>query len=149
MDKEQIAQRANELTNAMRKFRRTNFITRDSSGLKNSEKHFLWLLATLNNGQPVMPSEVARKLEVTLAAITHRINSLEKQGYIVRSPSPDDRRVVFISLSDKGTEMVDALKKSYWEKICGLVEYLGDKDSSDLIALIVKVSEYVKKTGGT
>jgi DNA-binding MarR family transcriptional regulator len=108
----------------------------------------LWLLATLNNGKPVTPSEAAKNLGVTLAAITHRINSLEEQGYVVRSPSPDDRRVVFISLSSKGAEMLDTVRKGYFEKIRGLVEYLGEEDSSVLIALLAKISDYVKKTGG-
>ncbi|NCO65479.1 MAG: hypothetical protein COW32_07940 [Candidatus Aquicultor secundus] len=145
MDKEQITERARELQSAMNMFRRTNFITKDNSGLRHSEKYFMWLLATLNKGAPVMPSEAAKELNVTLAAITHYINSLEKQGYVTRSSSPEDRRVVFVSLSDKGAEMVAAMREKHSEKIYGLVEYLGDKDSSELIALMTKISKYVKK----
>jgi DNA-binding MarR family transcriptional regulator len=145
MNKELITQLAYELGSAINTLRRTNFTTRDVSGLKHSEQYFLWLIATLNNGKPVMPSEAAKKLGVTLAAITHHINSLEEQGYVVRSPSPSDRRAVFISLSDKGAEMVDTLRKSYLEKIRGLVEYLGDKDSSELVVLLNKISEYAKQ----
>ncbi len=144
-DKEQITERAQELQSAMSTFRRTNFMTKDNSGLRHSEKYFMWLLATLNNGEPVMPSEAAKKLNVTLAAITHYINSLEKQGYVSRSSSPEDRRIVFVSLSDKGRQMVDAQKQIHAEKMYGLIEYLGDKDSSALIALMSKISEYIKK----
>lgn len=146
MDKDQITKRAYELENALHALRRTHFAKKDDSGLRFFEQKFLWLLSTLNNGGPVMPSEAAKKLGVTLSAITHRINSLEEQGYIVRSPSPDDRRVVFITLSDKGTEMLQATRKSYLEKMYGLVEYLGDKDSSALIALLTKISDYNKRT---
>ncbi len=145
MDKEQITERAQELQSAMNMFRRTNFIAKDNSGLRHSEKYFMWLLATLNKGGPVMPSEAAKELNVTLAAITHYINSLEKQGYVSRSSSPEDRRVVFVSLSDKGAQMVDAQRNKHAEKMRGLVEYLGDKDSSELISLMIKISEYIKK----
>ncbi|MHB8840437.1 MAG: MarR family winged helix-turn-helix transcriptional regulator [Candidatus Aquicultor sp.] len=144
MDKEQITERAHELQSAMNMFRRTNFITKDDSGLRHSEKYFMWLLATLNKGEPVMPSEAAKVLNVTLAAITHHINSLEKQGYVTRSSSPEDRRVVFVSLSDKGAEMVAAMRKSHFEKMYGLVDYLGDKDSAELLALMAKIAEYMK-----
>lgn len=146
MDEKQIEERAHELLNAMHMLRRTHFASKDDSGLKNSEKYILWLLATLNNGKPVMPTEAAKHLNVTIPAITHRINSLEKLGYVVRAQSPNDRRVILISLSDKGRQMVSKLKNSQFEKIRGLVQYLGDKDSSELISLITKISNYAKKT---
>lgn len=147
MNEQQISERASRLESSMRSLRHAKFLAADDSGIKRSEKYILWLLATLNDGRPVRPSEAAKKLDVTLAAITHHINSLAKQDLIVRSASPDDRRVVLISLSEKGAEMVEALRKSYWKKICGLVEFLGDKDSSELINLIARIHEYAKETG--
>ena len=144
MNKQQITKRAGRLESAMRSLKHTKFLARDDSGLKDSEKYILWMLATLNDGKPVTPSEAAKKLNVTLAAITHHINSLEEQELVARSASPDDRRVTFISLSDKGAAMVETLRKSYWKKICGLVEYLGDEDSSELINLITKIHDYLK-----
>jgi DNA-binding MarR family transcriptional regulator len=102
------------------------------------------MLAMINNGKPIRPSEAAKKLDVTVAAITHRLNSLEKEGYIVRTSSPTDRRVVFISLSEKGAETVSILKNIHRESICGLVEYLGDEDSVNFINLLGKISNYYK-----
>jgi len=149
MDKREITERAGRLESAMRSLKQTKFLARDDSGVKDSEKYILWMLATLNDGQPETPSEAAKKLNVTLAAITHHINSLEEQKLVVRSASPDDRRVTLISLSDTGATMVETLRKSYWKKICGLIEYLGDEDSSELIALMTKISDYVKETSGS
>jgi DNA-binding MarR family transcriptional regulator len=140
-------QHAYELAHALKTFRRTTLIVRDNSGLKNAEKFFLLLLASLNNGAPVKPSEAAKELNVTLAAVTHYINSLEGQGLVVRTPSPDDRRVVLVSLSERGKETVDSLRKIHLEEIRGIVEYLGDKDSAAFVALITKITEYVKQTG--
>lgn len=148
MNSKQITQRATQLEGAIRSFKRTKFMTEDGSGLKGSEKYILWMLATLNNGKPVMPSEAAKELDVTLAAITHHINSLEKLKLLVRSHSSEDRRVIFISLSEKGMEVAEALRNSYWKRICDLVEYLGDGDSAELISLITKISSYFKETGG-
>lgn len=146
MDKRRITERAGRLESAMRSLKQTKFLARDDSGVKDSEKYILWMLATLNDGRAVTPSEAAKKLNVTLAAITHHINSLEEQKLVVRSASPDDRRVTLISLSDTGAAMVETLRKSYWKKICGLVEYLGDEDSSELIHLITKIHEYLKRS---
>lgn len=146
MNKRQVTERASRLESAMRSLKHTKFLAQDDSGLKDSEKHILWMLATLNAGRAVTPSEAAKKMNVTLAAITHHINSLEEQQLVVRSASPDDRRVTLISLSETGAAMVETLRKSYWKKICGLVEYLGDEDSSELIQLITKIHEYLKQS---
>jgi len=144
MNTQQITERAHELESAIRGLKHTKFLAGDDSCLKDSEKYILLMLATLNDGRPVRPSEAAKKLNVTLAAITHLINSLEEQELVTRAASPDDRRMVFISLSAKGAAMADALRKSYWKKICGLVEHLGDKDSGELVALMNKISVYIK-----
>lgn len=147
MNMRQVTERAHELESAIRGLKHTKFLAGDDSGLKDSEKYILWMLATLNEGRPVRPSEAAKKLNVTLAAVTHLINSLEERELVTRAASPDDRRMVFISLSTKGAAMADALKKSYWKKVCGLVEHLGVRDSGELIALMNKISAYVKDAG--
>ena len=46
--------------------------------------------------------EVAKKMGVTVGTLTIAMNSLVKKGYVNRSRSSTDRRVVLISLSEKG-----------------------------------------------
>jgi len=48
------------------------------------------------------PSAVARELMLTLGTVTTSLNKLEKKGYIIRTRSSVDRRVVHLSLSKKG-----------------------------------------------
>ena len=48
------------------------------------------------------PSAVAKELMLTLGTVTTSLNKLEKKGYIVRTRSSVDRRVVHLSLSKKG-----------------------------------------------
>lgn len=47
-------------------------------------------------------SSIAKELSVTVGTLTISMNSLVKKGYVVRSRSTEDRRVVHISLSEKG-----------------------------------------------
>ena len=47
-------------------------------------------------------TSVARTLGVTTGTLTIAINSLVKKGYVDRVRSEEDRRVVLISLSEKG-----------------------------------------------
>ena len=47
-------------------------------------------------------SSIARELSVTVGTLTIAMNSLVKKGYVERTRGLEDRRVVYISLSEKG-----------------------------------------------
>ena len=47
-------------------------------------------------------SSVAKSLSVTVGTLTIAVNNLVKKGYVHRVRSEADRRVVLISLTDKG-----------------------------------------------
>lgn len=50
----------------------------------------------------VTPSEISKALMVTLGTVTTCLNKLEAKGYIVRARSNIDRRVVHLTLTQKG-----------------------------------------------
>lgn len=45
---------------------------------------------------PLTPTELARRLGVTTAAITTSIDRLTAVGHVTRSPNPDDRRGILV-----------------------------------------------------
>lgn len=47
-------------------------------------------------------SEIARQLKITVGSLTTSMNSLVKKNYVVRERSEEDRRVVYIYLTEKG-----------------------------------------------
>ena len=47
-------------------------------------------------------STVAKTMSVTVGTLTIAINHLVKKGYVERTRSEEDRRVVLVSLSEKG-----------------------------------------------
>ena len=47
-------------------------------------------------------SAVAKIQKVTVGTLTIAVNSLVKKGYITRVRSEEDRRVVLVSLTEKG-----------------------------------------------
>lgn len=131
-----------ELRNVIGQLARVNTLKHDRSKLRGAEKHILFLICELKNGQPVTISEIANKIGVTLAAVTHQINTLEKQDLIKRLTDSNDRRVVIIELTKKGGAQVIKLKKEFAKKTQILAEFLGEKDTKDLIRLVKKMSEF-------
>ncbi len=56
----------------------------------------------IGNTPNATPSDIAKSLMVTLGTVTTSLNKLEQKGYIIRTRSNVDRRVVHLSLSQKG-----------------------------------------------
>ena len=47
-------------------------------------------------------SSIARELKITVGSLTTAMNSLVKKQYVERRRSKEDRRVVFVRLTEKG-----------------------------------------------
>ncbi|MEV8098767.1 MarR family transcriptional regulator [Kitasatospora sp. NPDC085879] len=68
------------------------------------------VLATLRrNGpdNPLTPAQLMRSAMVTSGAITQRLDRLQANGLVTRSPSPTDGRVVLVALTEEGLALVE------------------------------------------
>jgi len=55
-------------------------------------------LDILDQGGPMTAGQLAERSHLTTGAITKIVDRLAEQGYVVRSPDPDDRRRVIVDL---------------------------------------------------
>ena len=60
------------------------------------------IIEAIGEKEPKNMSSVAKIMSVTVGTLTIAINSLVKKGYVHRERSEEDRRVVLISLTEKG-----------------------------------------------
>jgi DNA-binding MarR family transcriptional regulator len=51
-------------------------------------------------------AELSKMIGHAHTSILRNIDNLEEQGYLIRTPHPQDRRVKIVSLTDKGKEIV-------------------------------------------
>jgi DNA-binding MarR family transcriptional regulator len=133
-----------ELFQLMKQFPRPKLKQSSIDGLTRSEYELLVMLV-MSLGQDKKAftvTEISNLLQITPAGVTHLINPLEEAGYIVRLQVPNDRRVVEIGLTDKGTQAAEALIAEVQENLIGLVNHLGEEDSKTLIRLLSKSIEY-------
>lgn len=144
MTDEDKVQKSIELRNTIHTLGKVRMLKSGTCELKPAEKHVIFMLANVYEGKPAKPSEIAKKLGVTLSAVSHHINALEKSEYIERVQDPTDKRILRVSLSEKGRELDELLKKKFFKKICDMVEFLGEEDSDELIRLVKRVSDYLE-----
>jgi DNA-binding MarR family transcriptional regulator len=114
------------------------------TGLTRSEYELLaTLMLNLDDEKTALSvTEISNLLQITPAGVTHLVNPLEERGYIERLRHPNDRRVVLIGLTDKGTEAAEALIADVQEQMIGLLNHLGEEDSKTFIRLMSRAIEF-------
>ncbi len=58
-------------------------------------------LFIINHKENMTVSELATRLNLSRPATTQKVNELEKQGLVKKTISQEDKRVVFLSLTDR------------------------------------------------
>lgn len=140
---------AQELARIFSQIKRHGWHPGSMDKIKKSEFILLGVLTSMNESNPkgVKASDLSTHLQITPAAVTQMINSLEASGYVERSPDPDDRRVVLVRPTEEGKQMIEEKRKNFLAIFEELVRYLGEEDSRELIRLLSMAFEFfqVKK----
>ena len=92
-------------------------------------------------------SSIAKELSVTVGTLTISMNSLVKKGYVTRCRSTQDRRVVHISLSEKGVKAYYHHKHFHEQMIQGVVEVLTEEELQALIKALTKLNSWFRSFG--
>ena len=74
-------------------------ITSEFSDITNNDMH---IIEAIGLGAGDTMSSIAKKLNVTAGTLTTSMNRLVRQNYAIRQRSTEDRRVVMITLTEKG-----------------------------------------------
>ncbi|MFE2043708.1 MarR family winged helix-turn-helix transcriptional regulator [Streptomyces sp. NPDC059477] len=68
------------------------------------------VLRRMADGEPPRPGELAARLGVEASHVTRTVQQLERAGYVVRVPDPDDRRAQRIEVTEAGREAIDRIR---------------------------------------
>jgi MarR family transcriptional regulator, organic hydroperoxide resistance regulator len=80
----------------------------EQDDLSLSQLHLLIALAA----SPSLPvGELALAAGVSAPTATRMLDGLERDGIVIREPSPDDRRKVTVSLTDEGRRLVQRKRR--------------------------------------
>ena len=116
-------------------------ITTEFGDLTNNDMH---VIDAIGIDRPKNMSSIARELSVTVGTLTISVNSLVKKGYVVRNRSSEDRRVVFISLSEKGVKAYYHHKKFHEQMIDSVVKELTEEELEALVKALTKLNSWFR-----
>lgn len=91
-------------------------------------------------GGSAKPSEVARWLQRSPNTISMLADRMVSSGLIKRSRDKRDRRVVHLTISDKGKEALKPATQAGWEFIQEILSSLSYEDKSTLISLLKMIN---------
>ena len=89
-----------------------HFFANISEHVRPGEFTVLWLIWK-NPG--IQQGEAARALKIKRAHMTKLIQRMEREGFVRRTTSPNDQRVVLLSLSEAGAQHVETHKQAFLE----------------------------------
>jgi DNA-binding MarR family transcriptional regulator len=90
-------------------------------------------------------SQLAEVLSLTSSAVTGITDQLLKEGYIEKERAENDRRVVNISLSDKGYSTIEEKQKKQKEIMNTYFHMLAEEDIQHLKRIFTTLIDNVKK----
>lgn len=109
-------------------------------GISQGRFTVLMLLSRLCD-ESSSPAALAEKANVTRATMTGLLNTLEKDGMIVRETSADDRRAVLVKLTEEGGSLLARILPSYCKTVSKIMEPLNDLERHTLVELLQKIHQ--------
>jgi DNA-binding MarR family transcriptional regulator len=97
-------------------------------------------LIFLRNTGDVSQRELTQKLSIKPGSMSEVLKKLSDKGFIVRTPSDDDRRTMIVSLTDEGTEIADAALEYRQERRCEMFSSLDNDEKVTLLNLLEKIN---------
>ncbi|MCX6169042.1 MAG: MarR family winged helix-turn-helix transcriptional regulator [Ignavibacteriales bacterium] len=96
------------------------------------------VLEILYKTGPVPLKRLSEEMMVTGANITCVMDNLEKEGFVKRIFSKEDRRVILADLTASGKAKIGSIMPKYSDNIASLTSVLSDHEQKELAKLLSK-----------
>lgn len=108
----------------------------------NISSNDMHIIEAIGIDEPKRMSWIAQAMNVTTGTLTKAVEALEQKAYIVRRRSEKDRRVVMVSLTEKGERAYRHHARFHENMIHDIKEELSDEEASILIATLGKLVKF-------
>lgn len=86
-------------------------------------------------------SDISSEVHSTKPAVSKMINSLEQKGHVIRVPNSQDRREIYVELTESGEAILREHFKLMYHFTDLTLERIGEEDTKNLILLMNKFYE--------
>ena len=114
-------------------------ITEEFKDLTNNDMH---VIEAIGLGEGNNMSSTAKKLNITVGSLTTAVNNLVNKNYVERSRSKEDRRVVYVRLTEKGNNAYHHHEDYHRQMTEAILDKLDEKELPVLIKTLDALSEF-------
>lgn len=114
-------------------------ITDEFSDISINDMH---VIEAIGDGEPKPSSAVSKKLDVTMGTLTKAIDGLVRKEYVKRNRSETDKRVVLLSLLDKGKRAYEHHAHFHEEMVKAVLEQLDPNEAKVLEKSLGKLQRF-------
>jgi DNA-binding MarR family transcriptional regulator len=111
----------------------------------NITPHHFEIIRLLEDEGTLHVAEIGERLHLAKAQMTQLIDKLVDYNLVERQPDKTDRRIINISLSAHGREILNEHKEKIKTAIRETMAYLSDKELSDLSSSLRKLQQILSK----
>lgn len=129
------------LFNEILKLEEEAIITDEFKDITNNDMHIIEAIGL--TGENTM-SVVARKMGITAGSLTTAVNGLVNKKYVTRLRSEQDRRVVFLKLTEKGIRAYDHHREYHRQMTDAVISRLDDEEIPVLLKTLNGLSEFFR-----
>lgn len=122
-------------------------VNRGEINVKNLSYTEMHTISAIGEDSSKSMSEVAKDLGITVGTLTIAINNLVKKGYVSRTRDELDRRVVLITLTDKGKKVCRIHDEFHTEMVKATIDGLTKEEEEFLTKALWKLDCFIKDKG--
>lgn len=115
-------------------------ITTDITSYNMRTSDFVIMETLYHKGRQTI-RQIAEAVLIKTGSITYVIDKLEDKGWLTRSDCKEDRRVVYIELTDEGKRVMDSIFPQHQLVIEDIFSELTEQEHDILIDLLKRVGK--------
>ncbi len=120
---------------------RKAIITKEFQDISDNDMH---IIEAIGMDESKNMSMVAKMVSVTVGTLTIAINSLVKKGYVNRMRGEQDRRVVYISLTEKGRVAYRHHEEFHRQMIDAIIDGLSENETKILVKALSNLNKFFR-----
>lgn len=113
----------------------------------NLSKPELLTLESISKQKGLIMSTLAKELSVGFSTATGIVDRLIKKKLVIRERNHGDRRVVKVSLSQRGEEISSAYREQKKKIFKKMIEMLTESEQVSFLAVLEKIANKMQKRG--
>ncbi|MGG1400701.1 MarR family transcriptional regulator [Bacillus salipaludis] len=87
--------------------------------------------------------QIGHCILISSGSMTYVIDKLEQKGLLKRNDCPNDRRVIHVTLTDKGNQFMEEIMPKHHELIEDMFHSLNSDEAETLVQLLEKVKNTI------